>query len=139
MINQWYPMQEQIGGQPAKTLPVFEDSESELSVDVLVFGYLYDKGGEESNAACWALGYASRAGEWFFHTVNGVYPDRLMENPITTFVPLKWAYLPDEPAEIPSVNDNDRTADIAPHTKALNRADAIASSYTPRPLGEIGH
>lgn len=97
-MGRWYPMQEDRPAplQPLRILPFFDNDESGFSVDVLVFGYITDKGAEYENRPRYAIGYVNRKGQWFFHTVDGTYPNN--DDAITGYIPLLWAYLPDPPA-----------------------------------------
>lgn len=103
MTIKWYPITETRGNEQIKVLPIFEDAESGFSVDVLVFGYVRDTAMAQ-NIPCFGIGYAKRGGDWYIATVNGIYPDA--DEPIYSFVPLQWAYLPDEPAEIPDYKEH---------------------------------
>lgn len=94
--ERWYP----ITDGPNRIVPPIED-DSAFSVDVLVFGYIYDKGAEYSNRPCFALGYVNNRGHWHCHTVNGVFPNN--DDPITDYVPLMWQSLPDEPCDVENV------------------------------------
>ena len=90
MAIQWYDML----ANGIKVLPIFEGDETDVSVDVLVFGYFTD----HCHTPSFGIGYATRKGVWVVATSNGQFAQDIDGN---DFIPLKWAYLPDEPAEVP--------------------------------------
>lgn len=127
----WYkPIEERKPPLEPLTMLPMSEGESELSVDVLVYGYYRCGGGIE---ACYGIAYVDHRQVWWISTVNGSFNcnhDGTPTNSEDDFRLLMWRYLDDPPCDLPSVKNNAESADLSLHQQAAKSPDRVTSPYT---------